>query len=111
MWAPTVKWVNGVNVTSRYTKKQLANGMTRLMVKVVDTDGRTRVAKNVTVNNGEVELKGTSRNETFDTNDFLTFDVPQQKTYTVRIGKDATLEKDVKVGDRKQVIVEFTLKK
>ena len=46
--------------------------------------------------------------ESFDTNDYLTFDVPRGQKYRIQIdGTD--VEKTIELGDRAQLVVELKL--
>ena len=78
--------VHGVNVTARYvTPAKLDASKMRLMVRVRDANG-LRVAVPVTVvrdADGAV-LRGKSRGQTNDTNDFLSFVLERKASYTVR---------------------------
>ncbi len=79
VWAEDIRWVNAVNVTDRYTRKAaLSSGTVRLLVKVVDANGRRVVAK-VTVSDpagAAKTMSGYSRGETADQNNILSLDWP-----------------------------------
>lgn len=115
VWAPTLKWVNAVNVTRRYTPETKSEpNQTRLMVRVKNAAGTERVATDVTVSpvrtKKENAMNGRSRDESFDTNDLLTFGVPFESEYlvTVKSGR-ATLSRTVKVDQQTQLVVDFVL--
>ena len=114
IWAPRTRWVNAVNVTNRYTPAATENAVPRLMIRVWNTDRSARVAANVNVAQsapGEKSRTGRSRNEGFDTNDILTFDVDFNQTYVVTVStpKGSTVTQNVEVGEKKQVIVDVVL--
>lgn len=76
VWAPGMDYVNAVNVTDNYTKTrkpEVANS-TRLMIKVMDRIGGTRVAAQVTVSDvadQAFHFEGISHDEKVDLNDLL----------------------------------------
>lgn len=76
VWAPEIQWINAVNVTNRYAATTPAAGdKTRLLVKVLDPNGK-RVAAKVTVNDAVTHtmlFTGNSKDETADSNDMLAF--------------------------------------
>lgn len=78
VWAPEIGWIPAVNVTDRYTPKTAdAEEKPHLLVKVVNSAGR-RVAAQVTLREltkGAVTttLEGTSKDESADLNDMLSF--------------------------------------
>jgi hypothetical protein len=80
--------VSAVNVTSRYTAGARLNkpsGLS-LLVDVLDRPVGERVAARVTVKDltdSTVRFEGTSRGETADLNDRLSFQLPWQRTYLV----------------------------
>jgi transglutaminase-like putative cysteine protease/pimeloyl-ACP methyl ester carboxylesterase len=86
-WAPEIHWINAVNVTARYVSKNSpANSdQVRLLVKVVDADGR-RLAANVAVNNitnSADFFEGVSKDESADMNDVLPFALPIHGVYQI----------------------------
>lgn len=93
VWAMRNKDVPAENVTDRYAKKPVTD-TAKLLVKVIDAN-KKRVAVAVTATLGETKLEGTSKGETNDTNDFLTFDVKPETEVVVKAGG---VEKTVKVG-------------
>jgi hypothetical protein len=87
VWAMNNKNVPAENVTDRYAKPAAPKDTVRLMIRVVDATNQ-RVARPVTVTSTDpkTDVKGTSKDETADTNDFLTFVVPRGKEFTIRVG-------------------------
>ncbi len=111
VWAPGNKDVPAENVTDRYTKKAAAPrpGTVRVAVRVLDA-ARKRVAVPVTVTargDPKAHWEGTSRGETADTNDLLTFELPPGQEYVLRV---AGVEKAVQTaGDAGEQVVEVVL--
>jgi len=91
VWAPESRIVPAVNVTDRYAKSLTADANTvKLEVKVVDAKGK-RVELPVMVRDivsGPPFLTGTSKGETSDLNNFLTFDVPAGRVYEITVTND-----------------------
>ncbi len=100
VWAPQNRDISAVNVTERYTKPSRPSaGTTRLMIRVLDIDGKTRVAadvKLVDVRKPEAIRQGRSRGETADTNDVLTFLVPRKREFNLTVTSgDQTLTRRI----------------
>jgi pimeloyl-ACP methyl ester carboxylesterase len=92
-WARRVDYVSAVNVTDRYAPKDRPGdtGKMRLQVKVLDRPAGKRIAANVTITSGTssaLRFTGTSKDESADLNDFLTFDLPKQRTYLIEAEHD-----------------------
>lgn len=87
VWARRDTSVPGEDVTDRYAKPAVKVETAKLLVRVVGADGK-RVALPVTVaeKGAKTHLKGTSRGETNDTNDILTFDLKPATEYVVIVG-------------------------
>ncbi len=86
VWARDKKTVSGENVTDRYAKAEKKAAF-QLSIRVVDAKGkRTSVAVSVT---GPTKHEGTSKGESADLNDFLSFELKPGMEYTVKAG-DAT---------------------
>ncbi len=95
VWAMSNKDVPAENVTDRYAKPAKKAETFRLQVKVIDA-AKKRVAADVIVTGGaDAKFTGTSRGETADTNDFLTFELPPNAEFVVKVG---TVSKTVKTG-------------
>lgn len=111
VWAPHIDWVHAINVTNRYTPKSAHTDGCRLMVRVWNSTRTERVAAAVKVQSiGNEPLEGRSRDEGFDTNDFLTFDVAPGKSYDVEVAiADSRVSQAVEVGKKKQIVVDFVL--
>ncbi len=88
-WAPEINWVNAVNVTARSTCRKSSRtrrGNFGLEVKVVEPDGGKRIATKVSVNditNSAVHFEGTSKGESADLNNFLSFELSAGGTYQI----------------------------
>ncbi len=82
VWAPGQKEVSAVNVTERYTKAKADPKLVRVMIRVTGPDGK-RVKETVTAD----KRTGQSKDESADTNDFLTFDLAPDREYKLLVGK------------------------
>ena len=114
IWAPAVKWVNAVNVTSRYTPDSLKNAPARLMIRVWNSRRTERVAADVSVSLAESSedepRTGKSRDEGFAPNDILAFDIKPNESYKVSVAKaEARVTQSISTGKRKQIIVDVVL--
>jgi hypothetical protein len=105
-WDPNLRWVAAVNVTDRYAPAIPAapDGRVQLLVRVLD-DGK-RVAAKVSVTSpadAAFKLEGTSRDESADLNNLLTFPLPRGQMFHLQIeGKGEAVERDVKTTDGKE---------
>jgi pimeloyl-ACP methyl ester carboxylesterase len=87
-WAPEINRVNAVNVTARYLPKiePDVSRKFRLQVKVVEPNGGRRIVAKVFVadiTNSAVHFEGTSKGESADLNNILSFDVPASGVYQI----------------------------
>ena len=97
VWAPRSTVVNGENITDRYAKAQpLDPKKVRVFIKVVKD--KKRVAEDVLLEFPGLkgQLKGKSKGESADTNDFLTFELDPKKLHRVKVGG---VEQDFTTGD------------
>ena len=116
VWAPDQDYVSAVNVTDRYaapasTKK---SGQTHLMVKVMDGLGGRRVAAKVRILDGASQKAigdGTSRDERFDTNDLLAFDLVSDSKYVVEVSSGlSNMRREIVLGASAQEMATIYLK-
>ncbi|MEZ6140701.1 MAG: transglutaminase-like domain-containing protein [Zavarzinella sp.] len=110
VWAPRNKTISAENVTKRYAAKA-EKGQFRLQVTCVDGTGK-RIAEPIQVLDSK-ELKviasGNTKDETADTNDFLTFQLPTAGTYIVKRGSE---EQQVTFSStEKEKLIRFPIKK
>jgi hypothetical protein len=110
VWDLRAKDVYAENVTERYTRaKKAPEAVTRLMVRVWEPGRKKRASVPVKLVD-EADAKnvrmGTSRGETADTNDMLTFVVPHKKTFVVDV---AGQTKRVTTDERESLVVEIEL--
>ena len=87
VWARSRKDVPGVNVTDRYAKPAPKTETVRVFIRVVGADGK-RIVKSVKLTaaaDAMTPREGTSKGESADTNDFLTFELPPQKAFTATV--------------------------
>ena len=97
VWARSNKEVPGENVTDHYAKTSAKPETFQLQVKVLNAANK-RVAAKVTLTAAKDDKKqydGTSRDETADTNHFLTFELPPNTEFTLAVG---TVTQSVKTG-------------
>jgi hypothetical protein len=110
VWAPRSKAVHGVDVTARYAKKDAVKAdAVRVLIRVVDADNK-RVKTAVQVKHKADPTKkyeGTSRSESADTNDFLTFDLLPDTEFILGAGQSETRFKTEQGG--KTQLVELVL--
>jgi hypothetical protein len=97
VWAMSNKNVPAENVTDRFAKPATKVETACLQIKVIDA-AKKRVVIEVIVTASSDAKKtqtGTARGETADANDFLTFDLPPNTEFTVKVGD---VSKTVKTG-------------
>jgi hypothetical protein len=109
VWAMSSKDVPAENVTDRYAKSTPKADTVRVMIRVLNADKkRVAVPVLVTATEPKTDLKGTSKDEKADTNDFLTFELARGKEFTIRVGE---VEKTIKTpASGEQPVVEFVSK-
>ena len=105
-WDANLHWVAAVNVTDRYAPAVAAASDARVRLLVRILDGGKRVAAKVNVTSpadAALKLEGTSRDESADLNNLLSFPLPRGQTFHLQIehGKNA-VERDVKTTDGKE---------
>jgi hypothetical protein len=91
-WARGANYVGAVNVTDRYTAnaKPAEPGRLQLRVKVLDHPNGQRIPAKVVVTDSAdraVRLEGTSKDETADMNDALTFALVKQHQYNIEVAR------------------------
>jgi hypothetical protein len=119
VWARHDDGIPAVNVTARYANNDEGKRgpSTRLLVRVFQADGRTRASARVEVEPFEVEPpadsqkhSGTSRDESFDTNDILAFELPRKRQFKVSIDDDGDVQtREIDTADHEQLLVDFQL--
>lgn len=105
VWAMRNKEVPGENVTDHYAKPAPKTETFLLQVKVVNAANK-RVAMKVTVttaNDAKKQYDGKSSDETADTNNFLTFDLPPNTEFTIEVGGVSKTIKTGAVGEKQLV--------
>ncbi len=114
VWARDDDGIPAVNVTARYANND--NGKrtpsTRLLVRVFAADGQTRTSARVEVEAGADSQKfnGTSRDESFDTNDILAFELPRQHKFKVTVLEAGDVQmREIDTADHEQLLVDFQL--
>ncbi len=109
VWAMRNQSVPAENVTDRYARQPAEKKITRVLVRVVDSN-KQRVetgVKVVSTADPQRKFAGKSRGETADTNDILGFDLIPGQVYEFAIG-DMSRKITVSTDDKEQ-IVEITL--
>ena len=105
VWARNNHDVAAVNVTARYAKDASdRKPTTRLLVRVFD--GTERREANVVVSAGDQLHEGQSRDERFDTNDILAFELPRQSRWNVSASGQTKI---IDTADHEQFLVDFQL--
>ena len=93
--------IYAVNVTDRYTKPRsspIAEGKVIAMIRVWNADKSTRIVTDVELKTKDETLKGSSRNDTADMNDMLSFAVRPIQQYQLKISlldESMTMKLDV----------------
>ncbi|EEF62512.1 transglutaminase domain-containing protein [Pedosphaera parvula] len=90
VWAPDLDYISAINVTDNYTPKSKLKHIdkTRLLVKVLDRPAGNRITSKICItdpNDSAVHFEGTSRDEKFDSNDMLAFELLQSHTYKIQV--------------------------
>jgi hypothetical protein len=110
VWAPDRKDVYAENVTARYAKAKPANeNTTRVMIRVLREGTKKRLVLPVAVVDRQEPariFRGQSRGEEADTNDLLTFELPRDRDYLLRVGKPVRLEKPFRTPDGERQLLE-----
>jgi hypothetical protein len=110
VWSRGNKSVPGEDVTDRYAKAKKKADTVQVFIRVTDSD-RKRVAAAVVVSadgDEKTKFEGTSKGESADTNDFLTFDLKPGQRYSAKVGDVA---KSFTAGEAgKTQTVEITIK-
>ena len=109
VWSPDRKDVFAENVTDRYATPTKTENRTRVHVRVWRAGKQERLAEPVEVvdrKDPTRRLHGTSRGETADTNDILTFDLLPGRDYLVRVGKPVCVEQSFKTTAGKQQFID-----
>ena len=109
VWAMKNTTVPAENVTDRYAKRATPTETAKLLVKVTGANTK-RVGVPVTVTAGETKQDGTSRGETADTNDILTFEVKPETEFVVKAGGVEKTMKSGKAGTQVQVEIALPAK-
>ncbi len=88
VWDAKLDWVNAQNVTTRYAKDAKPQpSLTRLQIGIVGPDKKRVAAKIKLTNKADAgqTCEGETIDESGDTNNFLTFNVPRAATYALTI--------------------------
>ena len=108
VWDPSIDYISAVNVTDRYTNLgfKVPEGTQMVSIRAVDAGKRSRVVANAKVfdANGEV-ASGTTRDESFDSNDHLHYYLKEGQTYRVVIeNQGRSFERLFIVGSKPELI-------
>ncbi len=104
VWARTKKTVPGENVTDRYAK---AETKTTFLVSIRVVNGnKKRVPSTVKVT-GATKHDGTSKGESADLNDFLSFELKPGAEYVVTVGEESRTITAGKAGETK--VIDFVV--
>jgi hypothetical protein len=93
VWSRNNKTVPGEDVTDRYAKPKAKVDTVRVFVRVVGADKKRVAAVPVVVTldgDAKTKFEGTSKGETADTNDLLTFELKPGQKYTAKAGEATT---------------------
>jgi len=100
VWAPGQKDVSALNITARYTKAKADPKLVRVMIRVTGPDGK-RVKETVSTD----KRTGQSKDESADTNDFLTFDLLPDREYKLLVGKEESTFRTKAAGEQQLIEV------
>ena len=115
VWRKGAGEIPGENVTDRYTALgKPKEKTTRLMIRVRNQATQKRVAAPVWVLDGTTRkplFRGSSKDESADTNDFLTFEVGQGRKYLVGAKEDPMGESAIEVSvlEKPEVLVDLAV--
>jgi meiotically up-regulated gene 157 (Mug157) protein/transglutaminase-like putative cysteine protease len=111
VWAPESKLVNAINVTARYAPAAPPQSdKTRVLLKVVGPDGKRIKAPVVVVDaitQAEL-LRGNSKDESFDTNDFLSVELPHGSRFVAKLAIDNAPLQSFETGTGAEQLVVLT---
>jgi len=105
VWAPDSKTVHAENVTDRYAKKEAIKAdVVRVFIRAT-SEKKQRIAIDVIVEQPKKkgQLRGTTKAETADTNDFLTFELAPEADY-ILTANGQTLEFKTGKGGTSQTV-------
>ncbi|MDP7006012.1 MAG: hypothetical protein QF718_07370, partial [Phycisphaerales bacterium] len=93
VWLPEVKTYGAIDVTDRYAKEQEVE-LVPIRVRALDIDGK-RVINKIIVSNkqGKLLVEGSTKDESADANEHLTFTLPKGETVIIQSKDDAVLLK------------------
>jgi hypothetical protein len=88
VWLPEVKTYGAVDVTERYAEKQETE-LIPLRVRATNNAGERQVVRVVVLNaKGEILLEGSTKDDSADANDHLTFMLPKGDHFSVQSSRD-----------------------
>lgn len=110
IWDRDIDYVFAVNVTDRYANRapKPPDGTVETMFTVLDRPGGKRIAATLKITDaaGKAVLEGTTKDEGFDSNDFLSLYLPAGETYQVEIRQGETaLKSEFKSEQRARPLV------
>jgi predicted esterase len=108
VWNMRNKEIPAINVTDRYTQIKTNTTSVRVHVRVVNAE-KKRVSVPVTVlevQTPDVKLVGKSRDESADTNDFLSFQLRPNTEYLIKIADDEKKIKTAEAGS--EILLDLT---
>jgi hypothetical protein len=109
VWNRSIDYIRAVNVTDRYTQLKVTRpeGTTKTMFRVLDSKSKERVTAKLSIadSSGKVVSEGNSNDERFDSNDHLSFYLPEGQSFTVTASLgDQRTTKDFKAENRDKPI-------
>jgi hypothetical protein len=106
VWLPNVKTYGAVDVTDRYTKST-ESALVPIRVRAIQEDGTRQIVHVVVAKeNGEIFLEGSTKNDSADANDHLTFMLPSGESFVIQTMQDVVI---VDVG--KEEIVDLSVER
>ena len=106
VWLPNVTTYGAVDVTDRYTKST-ESALVPIRVRAIQEDGTRQIVHVVVAKeNGEIFLEGSTKNDSADANDHLTFMLPSGESFVIQTMQDVVI---VDVG--KEEIVNLSVER
>ena len=99
----TATYVYADIVTDRYSKQVRDDGLVSLAIRLFEYKNGPRIAGSVTISeDGKLIDEGSTRDETYDYNDFLIFKIQPKRSYQIRIEVGGQIKEELFTTDDKK---------
>ncbi len=105
-WLPGVNKYRGLDITERYANIIYSDELVPIRIRALNEKGLREAVKVTIVSDDNLKYEGTSKDQTCDLNDHLTFMLPKGKKFEVRAGESVIM---IDVNDEK--IIDLKSKK